>query len=151
MASDDIQEVDLLIKHGVVITIDAKRRIFADGAIASHQLEGSALQGQPVLEGEKVVGLRPHRLREVPDRDSSFAGFPRQTSRCLQVGVLFQIVVPSVYWNRLQDGTIEQKEELVLLAYARQIPEPPVPLWNQKFDQYVSDRLLRHKNRYAWE
>jgi len=34
MASDDIQEVDLLIKHGVVITIDAERRIFADGALA---------------------------------------------------------------------------------------------------------------------
>ena len=34
MTGSGIAEVDLLIKNGVVISLDAGRRIFADGAVA---------------------------------------------------------------------------------------------------------------------
>ena len=34
MAENNVREVDLIIKHGVLITVDAWRRIFTDGALA---------------------------------------------------------------------------------------------------------------------
>ena len=42
MNADSPQPIDLLITHGVVITIDAQRRIFSDGAVA--------VQGKRIVE-----------------------------------------------------------------------------------------------------
>jgi len=49
--TDPMQEIDLLIAHGTVITVDAARRVIEDGAVAVHGQRIVAVGDTPALQG----------------------------------------------------------------------------------------------------